>query len=345
MAVLRTRLSAAAVVLIVLLSAADALAQTQPIPIRIGENQTGEITRVNPAPTYTFTLEAPGVIVVQILPLSATLPAFQVADQDGIVIASAQPVNGATIQTLNAPLPAAGDYQIDVIGEIGTQYVISLQTGTILPPPTPLIVGNRVSGEVESAAPAKLYSFSADPTAILILSSASDFPESAVVIALIDADGRTLAQVNSALQGAAFRIPRGQAAYTVSLTHPGSTNPAVYSLCLETETPAARCAPYSPPPPQQASEATDEAAFNTDNPIPAGACAVESAVGVIVNVRAAPSLNADILAQLNVGERAAVTARSSDGIWWQVRLNGRENGWVSSAVTATSGQCDAIPTR
>lgn len=56
-----------------------------------------------------------------------------------------------------------------------------------------------------------------------------------------------------------------------------------------------------------------------------------------VNVRNAPNENADILAQLDAGQKAEIVGVSADGAWWAIKLLGEQEmiGWVAARfVTA-----------
>jgi hypothetical protein len=75
-------------------------------------------------------------------------------------------------------------------------------------------------------------------------------------------------------------------------------------------------------------------------PVP-DVCLVGSAVGVVINVRGLPALDADVMTQLPADTTVPVIGRLSDNLWWLVEVNSI-TGWVSSAVTFTTGNCENV---
>ncbi len=308
--------------------------QTVPTPINPGENLTGEISSANPE--YSLTVTAPGSMIVQILPLTDNAPNFRVVDAAGFVLAEGVPTEGETIVTAAAALPTAGTYRIIVEGVIGTQYVISVGEGEIIPPPTPLIMGERVSGSVETAAPAKLYALRGD--GVLFFSVTAEYAAAAPVITVYDGAGDVIALIGASVQGATLRLPGSTAGYIIMIAHGGSNRIERYSLCAELAAGSTPCPAYEPPP-----EATSEPADSSaPTPIPPNACAVHPS-GVVVNMRSQPTLTAEIVAQLTVDAVAPVLGTSPDGIWWLI-IYEQMTGWVSSSVTAVTGDCESIQT-
>ncbi|MFN8531070.1 MAG: SH3 domain-containing protein [Anaerolineae bacterium] len=344
MADLRNRWVTAAIRLIIgvglMLGFGYVRAQNDVQPIHVGENLTGEIGGAYSQ--YALSVETPmNSLIVQVLALNDGVTGFQVIDETGEPILSAPLEDGETVVTATAALPTAGLYLIQIEGAPGGQYVVSVQMGNVLPPPIALVLGERISGVVDSSAPAKVYALHAAPERLLSLSVLADFPETSPTIWLRDGSGTLIALINGALQGVALRIPRGDAGYTLTVTHSGSAAPNRYSLCLETEDETTRCDPYiAPPMPEITVEDTPTAA---PTPFPDGACLVTPSVGVYVNIRETPNLSAGIVGELAAEGRALVIGRSADGIWWQIRME-PQTGWVSSAVTGTEGLCESIPT-
>ncbi len=309
--------------------------QAAPTPIHPGENLTGEITSTNPQPEYALTVSAPGSIIVQLLPLSDSAPSFRIIDLSGFVLAEGAPNEGETIITAAAVLPTAGTYRILVEGEIGAQYVISAGEGEIIPPPTPLVTAERVSASVETAAPVKRYTLHGD--GVLFFSVTAESTAAAPVITVYDSAGDVIALVGAAVQGVTLRLPRSAAGYVIMIAHGGSSGIERYSLCAELagSTP---CPAYEPPP-----EATAEpAGIPVPTLIPSNACVVQPS-GVVVNMRRDPTLSAEIVTQLSVDAIASVLGVSPDGIWWLIDYQDF-TGWVSSAVTTTTGNCDGVQT-
>ncbi len=320
---------------VLLAGALVATAQTEPITLTLGENRTGEISADGTA-RIILQVDAPGIVVVQVLALDNLLSAMRVLDTNDIEVFNAAPSIDEPILTANIALASAGDYIIELQGAFGAQFVISAGEGVVLPPPTPLIMGERLEGVIDPAAPAKVYSISAQPFHVQHLSVYSDTPNASPVIALYEND-ELVALVNGYLGGALLRVPRGERSYTLSILHSGSTSEIRYSLCLETEDERARCPAYQLPPPiaESTAELTPDAAPRISN------CQVASNVGVLINVRAVPSLTGLIVTTLTSDASAPVVGRSQDSIWWQVEIDG-VRGWVSSAVTIIAGACETI---
>lgn len=309
--------------------------QAAPTPIHPGENLTGEITSTNPQPEYSLTVNAPESIVVQLLPLSDSAPRFRIIDLSGFVLGEGAPREGETIITAAAVLPSAGTYRILVEGVIGTQYVISAGVGEIIPPPTPLVIAERVSASVETAAPVKRYILHGD--GVLFFSVTAESAAAAPVITIYNSEGDVIALVGSAVQGTTLRLPFSSAGYVIMIAHGGSSGIERYSLCaqLADSTP---CPAYEPPP-----EATAEPA-GTPAPtlIPSDACVIQPS-GVVVNMRRQPTLTAEVMIQLPVEATAPVLGVSPDGIWWLIDYQDF-TGWVSSTVTTTIGNCESVQT-
>ncbi len=60
-------------------------------------------------------------------------------------------------------------------------------------------------------------------------------------------------------------------------------------------------------------------------------------------VRAAPSMTADVLAQLDANAKLRASARSADGIWWRVPLGDGRIGYVHRAAVTSSLIAPAKP--
>jgi uncharacterized protein YraI len=61
-----------------------------------------------------------------------------------------------------------------------------------------------------------------------------------------------------------------------------------------------------------------------------------------VNIRGGPGTNYDVVAAMQTGQRANVTAKSPDGAWWQINLENGQSGWVFGQLVQTSGAVEEV---
>ena len=315
-------------------------------PIAIGENRTGEIGQ--PGAVAEFSLLTPSAVAanIQVLAISQGLaPAFEVIAPPGIIIASDPNMTGGGIASAAVTL-SPGSYLIRVRSAANStgQFLISVQGGAPLAPPQPLLLGQPVSGQVSAQATRQAYSFRGQLGEILLLTVEGPRLAPGPVIALKDADtGDTLAINSGRLIGIRHRLPDEVANYLLEITHSGGPQAEGYTVCLETESPTARCAAPTPTLAAQVPTAVPPTAVPTQ-PIqipPTGPCSVASLTGSSVNVRSGPGLNFGILTVLGPTTIAPVIGRLPDNSWYQVNLNG-QIGWVSLAVVRVGGNCAGI---
>lgn len=324
----------------------------QATPVNVGENKTGEVSAGTPVAEFTLSVSTLQTARVQVLALTPGFaPFFTVIDAtNGVPVLNVGVEGEATIIQGDVVLAGGVTYIIQVQSANGVfgQFVLSIQPGPAVQPPTPLTGGQPVSDVVNGQTQSRQYSFTADPTEVLRLVVISEDTESGPGIALRDAQsGQTLAAGSPQLVGLTFRIPAGAASYVVALTHSGTTTEDPYTLCLETESGSLRCptagtatsanptatlaGPTQPPPP----------AF-TPAPIPAGGpCSVAPSGGSPINVRSGPSTSNSIVSQLAGNTIVPVTGRLADNSWYQINISGL-TGWVSATVVRIGGVCGSV---
>ncbi|MFQ3567542.1 MAG: SH3 domain-containing protein [Aggregatilineales bacterium] len=316
-------------------------------PIAIGENRTGEIGQ--PGAVAEFSLLTPSAVAanVQVLAISQGLaPAFEVVAPPGIIIASDPNVSGSGISSAAVNL-SPGSYLIRVRSAVNStgQFLISVQGGAPLAPPQPLLLGQTVSGQVSAQASRQAYSFRGQIGEILLLTVDGPRLAPGPVVTLKDADtGDTLAINSGRLIGIRHRLPDEVANYLLEIAHSGGPQTEGYTICLETESPAARCAAPIPTLAAQVPTAVPPTAVVPTQPVqipPAGPCSVASLTGSSVNVRSGPGLNFGILTVLGPTTIAPVIGRLPDNSWYQINLNG-QIGWVSLAVVRVGGNCAGV---
>ncbi|MEO8393764.1 MAG: hypothetical protein ABI700_12305, partial [Chloroflexota bacterium] len=220
-------------------------AQAAPTPINIGENKTGEVTDASSAVEYAVTVAAPQSISIQVLAITPGFaPTFQVLDPGGIVVLDTANPGTLTIAQGSPSLSSPGSYTIAVKTSNGTpgQFLISVQAGAPLAPPTPLTPGQPLTGSVDAQNARLAYSFSGMTTDVLALVVRSSAPDSGPVVKISDADsGETLGLNTTRLVGVDYRIPTGTSNYLVEVTHSGGSTPENFSICLATESGSISC--------------------------------------------------------------------------------------------------------
>jgi hypothetical protein len=325
-------------------------ASAQAIPVTIGENKTGELTASTPAAEFVLTTPAAQNARVQVLAITPGFaPSFTVIDAtNGVPVLSVGIAGQATIVQGDVTLAANINYIVQVQSANGVfgQFVLSVQQGSAVQAPTPLTLGQPVADEVSPQAQIRNYSFTADPTEILLLNVVSEDPASGPGIALRDGlSGQTLAASSARLIGVSFRIPAGAQTYVVVLNHGESNDSEAYTLCLATESGTVTCplsgAATSAVPTATVIPTQPQPAF-TPVPIPAGGpCSIAPAGAAPINVRSGPSTSTSIVTQLAGNSIVPVTGRLADNSWYQINISGIV-GWVSATVIRIGGICNTV---
>ena len=72
---------------------------------------------------------------------------------------------------------------------------------------------------------------------------------------------------------------------------------------------------------------------------------VASAIDKPVNCRYGPGVTFSIISGLDVGQRAEITGKSADGMWWQVKspTDPSTHCWLATSVTKASGNLASVP--
>jgi hypothetical protein len=336
------RIKSVLLLLIVALGFVFLSAQAQDDGLDPGENAFGEITTPGETQFFALNVNTPATVEIEILGITAGFqPIVTVTDPGGLVVQTVSSSGEANV-FLEVALTTIGLYTLEVSGANGStgEFVVSVRAGEPLIPPTPLTVGELVTGSVDEAAPLARYSFGAFAADVLRLHITSQLSNSQPFIALQDAEtGEIIAQGSLRLIGMSFRIPTGSTQYDVLLSHTGATGAEVFTICLEMETGSVRCpgsaAPTSVPP-------TLVPVILPTLPT-SGVCVLATVSTTSVNIRQAPNLNAAILGQLPFNATATVLGRLADASWYYVNYNGI-TGWVSATVVRTGGNCTVLPT-
>lgn len=79
---------------------------------------------------------------------------------------------------------------------------------------------------------------------------------------------------------------------------------------------------------------------------PDGSIPATIIVSGTLRVRAAPSVDAEIVGRLREGITVTLLARTADSLWWQIPYpNGKQRGWIASDFTDPLGDTDTLPIR
>lgn len=354
----RSNLLATVIAVFIALFSIPAFAQTiTATPVSIGENKTGEVTAVAPTVVYALTVVNPQLASLQVISLTPGFaPTLRIMTFDGVVQQAVPNLTNATLIQTTTGFTTAGQYLLEVAGANGSigQFVLSVQGGPELPPPSPLVVGLPISSSVQPEAPFQFFSFLASPSDVLLLNIKADnvnnaTPFSGPLVTLRDSTTNTvLASTSARLIGSRFRLPPGTTNYLLEIAHGGSPASEPFTVCLAPENgtitcpgdiPAISVVPTSVLPPTLAQP--------TPTPYvppfisPTGACSVASSRGQSINVRSGPGLDFAIVGQLAPGVIAPVMARLPDSSWYQINLNGLI-GWVSATVVIAGGNCTTV---
>ncbi len=345
-------------VVLLLIGALTASAQATPTPVTIGQNTIGSITDPTAPVQYSLALGAPQSVNVQVLAVSQGFaPTFQILDPGGVVVMDTANPGTQTIVQGSPNLSSPGTYTIVIKSANNTagQFLLSVQPGAPLAPPTPLTPGQPVSDSVSAQATRKAYSFAASQTDVLLLDVSSATTTSGPVITLRNADtNETLALNSAALAGIRYRLATGTTNYLVEITSSGASTPESFTLCLSTESGSVTC-----PGTTVASAPTATQVINVPNATPTlnflptptnfspisvidpnGPCEVISN-GSTINVRSGPGTGYSVLTKLAPTQPAQVIGRSADNTWYQINIFGTI-GWVSAGVVSIGGVCSGV---
>ena len=343
------------------LGAVSVRAQTEDPPlinIAVGQNIPGEITTESSVQTFGLTAEAPTSVEVQVLAISqGFIPTFRVLDANGLVIQSVPNTEGQTTARTTVSLTAPGQYLIEVqgVGGVAGQYLLSTLAGRPLAPPQPLLVGEAATGEVSEAEPLLAFTFSGllDDFLFLTVETAAPTLFSSPTVILRNADtGEMLAASSAQVAGLRVRLPPEALNYLVEVLHSTEAESGSVSVCLEAQNSPQRCSTIMAGP-ALGVVATEEALpatplpLATSIPLPTlsqtGDCTLATGSSAAVNIRSGPGLDYGVVGQLSAQEVVPVIGGLPDSSWWQITASG-VTGWVAASVSRLGGDCSNVPT-
>lgn len=299
-------------------------AQDVVTPIAIGGVVNGAIENAEVGDVFRLDTDLPQAVTLQVLSQTPGFaPKFRLMDGNGLVVQSADNASGQMILDRQIPLSTNNLY-LEVgsaNGAIGS-YIVALQESAFAVGPTPLALGQSVTGSTDNAVPEAFFSFDApaDQGAKLLVDSLT--PTRGVVVSLRDGlSGELLALSNMRFGGVDFDILPASGSYFLEIMHSGTEAAEGFTVCYVGLTTQTSCG---------------EAA-----PVPATvACAVTPA-GASVNIRSGNSTDFGIVGTLAAGASATVIGQANGGGWLLIDYNGL-NGWVAASVVTASGDCGGV---
>jgi hypothetical protein len=354
----RQWLVAVLILCLALISIAPAAAQVPPTPITSGENRTGDLNGSTPSAVYSLSSSGSETVIVQVLAITPGLnPTVRVQDPSGVLVADIPNSGAANIVQTSVTLSTPGVYLIEVRSATNAlgQFVISVQAGAPLAPPTPLVLGAEISGIVNAQIVQQSYSFAASPQAPLLLHVSAEGEAAPVVMLFDQANPQPIAVSGAQLLGARYPIPAGGSSYIVRVSHSGALAAVPYTVCVEIVGSGLCPDPFASSAPQTIPTVvvipTQAAAVPTQPPvvvptvnvatIPPNVCAVSPAGGSAINVRSLATTASTIVGTLPAGQTLVVTGRTSDNAWFRVNYSGLI-AWVASSVAIATGNCAGI---
>jgi hypothetical protein len=355
---LRLPLILVVALLIAIIGIAPAAAQTIPIPIAAGENRTGDLNSSAPAATYSLNSTGSETVIVQVLALAPGLsPTIRVTDPGGVTVLDVpNPTGGAIVQSSLA-LTTPGVYLVEVrsASNASGQFVISVQAGAPLAPPTPLTPGVAISGVVNAQTVQQSYRFISALDEVMVLVVRAENDAAPVIVLYDEGEPQPIAVSSSALLGARYRIPPGDRSYQVRVSYGGGQAAALYSVCIGFEDTAPQC-PDGGAAPQLVPTVAPLPTLGAPTVIPPtvipptvilaptfppNECVASPAGSSTINVRALATTNSAIIGTLQAGQFLIVTGRTSDNGWFRVNFNG-VIAWVASSVAVATGNCAGV---
>jgi len=314
-------------------------------PIQIGQNATGTLSAEANTASFALTANAGDTVMIQVLAISAGFtPNFRVLNSAGVEVLNVANPDGKATLTGNAALGAAGVYTIVIGGENGStgQFVLSLQAGAPLPPPTALVLNQPILATVGAETPVQVYRFDTTSLGAVGVSVLSQTPDAGALVTVFDETAsKTIASSDADVVGVTYQLPAAGHAYRVEVRASGAGD-TVFSVCMGTCGTSSQAgntgntgntAP-APTPQAAAPIATPEVAATT--------CMAASSAGGAVNLRSGPGTKYAVLNTLPLGQTAQVIGVWTGGGWYEVTFNGGTL-WVGGSVVSLSGDCTALP--
>lgn len=292
----------------------------------VGQDKVGEISVVNPSPSYIFNAQANQQVTIRVSAVaSPVVPQFTIFNGNGVLVqAVGNPTLSNSVEGI-VTFALAGVYNIQVSSADGSagQFVLSVLSTQPAIPPTPLLPNRPVEGTLASGENL-VYSFAGDPNYNLLLTLESLDDVQSVSSELTIETGESLATLSSLFLSSQLLIPAGSNNYLFKLNNP-SLEPVGYRVSLTIIQPVT-----------QDGQAIELIALPTT-----GACVLATRSAGNVNVRQDPLPDAPILTTISYTQSYPVIGKNSDSSWYQINY-GSGTGWVAGSVTRRGGDCSAV---
>jgi len=310
-------------------------------PIQIGQNATGAITAEASSAPFALTANAGDTATIQVLAISANFaPNFRVLNAAGVEVLNVPNPDGKAILSGNVAFNDSGIYTIVVGGENGStgQFVLSLQAGAPLPPPTALVLNQPIMAMVGAEAPVQLYRFDTTSLGAVTVAVLSQTADAGPLVTLYDESaGKTIASNGAGVVGVAYQLPAAGHAYRVEVRANGSGDTS-FLICLGTCSGSLLVGNGN-----AAATAIPTVAAPAVTPeVSSAGCSAASSAGGSVNLRSGPGTQYAILSTLPLGQTVPVIGVWTGGSWYEVNVSGQVF-WVGGSVVSLSGDCSTLP--
>jgi hypothetical protein len=296
-------------------------------PLLLNQLTVGEITSANPNPAFRFSAAAGQSLQIEVVEVTFGLATqLTLNDANGALVqAVGNPSLSSTVEDTVA-FEQPGDYVVSVSsvnGMIG-QFVIRISEAAPAVPPTPLGVGQPISGTLGSGQQV-IYALNGDPAAPLLLTV-----DGRVAITLKTASGDMLATMGSQLEGGALYLPASPESYQLMLFSDSEAGNYVVAL-----NPHGAALPITTPEVGPTEVGLPVLPTN-------GACVLATLRNEAVNIRQGPATEFSQITRMSPQSVYTVVGRNSDGSWWEIDYGGGR-GWVAGFVTRRGGDCSDVP--
>ncbi len=301
-------------------------------PLILNQLKIGEITAASPNTPFSFSAAAGEALKIEVVEVTTGLaPQFTLTNATGALVKAVGNPTLTTTVSDTVTFAQAGAYVVTVSSVSGAtgQFVIDITETAPAVPPTPLNVGQPVTGTLANGQ-SITFAVGSLPSAPLVLTV-----DGSVSISLQNSAGEIAASITSPLGGGAINLPSGAETYQLALLNDTDSPSVNYTVTLvPRET--------TPPPPMM----TPEVGTTLEVTLPVlptnGACVLATLRNEAVNVRTGPDTGFDRITSISPQNTYSVVGRTGDSSWYQIDYGGGQ-GWVAGYVTRRGGDCSNLP--
>ncbi|MDX2161941.1 MAG: SH3 domain-containing protein [bacterium] len=335
----------ALLMLIAVIGAGWANAQSGLEQIALGENKTGTLAADSPTAEYVLLLEQPTRINVSLFAITPGLaPSLRVLDGSGVELGvSVNPgtQNAVQVDGVNAPVGILR-LQVSSASAQAGDFLLTVEAEAAIPP-VPLPLGQIVNGQLSAAASRLVYGFTGEAAQGRWLFVQSLLTTSGPIITVTDAGTlETFVTIGARVRVTRLLLPAGAAEYLVEVAYGSAADSEAFTICLAPENDPAAC-PVPGVQPATPTAAPTTAPVVVLPPLPpSDVCILASSTGGSVNVRSGPNTSFSLVGQLNGSTIVNVIGRLADNSWYQIDGAGL-TGWISATVARVGGPCNLVP--